>query len=563
MWKTILKSMDFYSPEIKLNIGKNRTSYRNLFSGFLGFISLGIIFGWMAYFMIQFIQGHNYNIITNIEPSRNIKLEYHNFPIMFRLTDATNKILNDSDRLVGFRSLYWWLNGSVQMSKEIKMEKCDLNKHFGEYSYLFINTSEIDSFYCLVPRPSNYSVDGIYGDKYKYSFYNIYIHFCTNDTNKDDCYDISTIHSVLSNPYIEVRSLDYTMNNFMDLPGSLFVRYDRHPISSSSFKRIWMFLRSYNYSTDDGYITKTIKSQNFFMVESFRYDTDLRDLQTGSFIPYSFCTYTILNYSQVNNIFRSFKKIQNLVADTGGIIKGVMTIFFLLNYTVSHNILSEKLVNSTCSLFLDEEEAKNFSKRNSIFIEQTPKKERTLLNFATVNEVPNVTFSEMKLSKEEMRNAKSFDYNELDVCSNHHSISKDKSSSSVYLDKKLTKANLKTAKKNKQKKVKLNLYHYLLPFVCFKNNQMVKNLTKKMKIVHEKMNVIYMINKFNDIEKLIDLLFSNEQKLLFSLIPWKIFDSQNVPSDYEIDRCYNFINMKRNKTEIDYKLIKMLLEFNG
>jgi len=504
--------------------------------------------------------GNHYDIITNIIPDRNVKVDYYKFPIMLRLTNSKSLIFNNSERLIGYRMLYWWLEGDSQKYEEIKMEKCDINKHFGEYSSLF-DSSDIETFYCLLPRSNNYTLNGLYGDKNSFSYYNFYLHFCTNSSTKNDCFDLNTIKNTLQNPFLEVRSIEYVLNNFNKFPGSLVVRSDRHAISSSVYKRIWMYIRSFNYTTDEGYILSSINLQNFFMVDSFRYDVDLRDFMTGSSIPYTFCTFTLLNYSHVNYTYRELMKLQNLIAQSGGIIKGIMSIFFVLNYLTAQHLLEEKLANSTCSLFSDNEKDQRIEVNSERTINNYPafKPYKTEVKLATIEGNPNFNLYERKCDLETLKRVNSCNFNELDVISEKSYSKRTKTPDNlVLLEMALTLEKIRKAQRKKNKMTKLKFYQYLLPFCCFSNSKSIKNLKKRMEIVYDKMNVIYMIKKFHEIEIISDLLFTHEQKILFSLIPWNLNQFRKDPSFSDINKSYNYILMNQDNNVINKNILKMI-----
>ena len=84
---------------------------------------------------------------------------------MLRLSTEKVQPYNDTKRLYSI-SLKLKIGGgshSSQWTEDIEMEQCDINKHFGEFAFLFKDISDLNSFFCPVTRMENQSVVGIYG----------------------------------------------------------------------------------------------------------------------------------------------------------------------------------------------------------------------------------------------------------------------------------------------------------------------------------------------------------------------------------------------------------------
>ena len=76
------------------------------------------------------------------------------------------------------------------------MEQCDINKHFGEFAFLFKDISDLNTFFCPVTRMENQSVVGIYGGEKVFQYYHFYITMCINSTEFSNCYDEKTIPNI-------------------------------------------------------------------------------------------------------------------------------------------------------------------------------------------------------------------------------------------------------------------------------------------------------------------------------------------------------------------------------
>ena len=88
---------------------------------------------------------------------------------------------------------------------------------------------------------------------------------CINSTESPNCYDEDTITKYLKATYLDVRSVDYNLdsNGAHDKPYSLFVRSDRHSVSNTVYKRIWMYMESIDYYKDIGLVFESKELYRF------------------------------------------------------------------------------------------------------------------------------------------------------------------------------------------------------------------------------------------------------------------------------------------------------------
>ena len=210
-----------------------------------------------------------------------------------------------------------------------------------------MNTTQIDldTFYCVVPRLQNQSIYGIYGNTEPFGFYHVYFYMCANQDIDDKCIEMEEIKQILSNTYLDMRSVNYLIDsqNVKDVKIPI-VKVDRHMVSMTVYKRIWIYLSSVEYITDDGLVFSKKSNNTFHQVDSYRYDVDMRKIENGT-IPYTFLTVTILSNGQIKIYNRSFVKIQEYIGTIGGILKCISTGCFFINYLISLNSYYINIMN--------------------------------------------------------------------------------------------------------------------------------------------------------------------------------------------------------------------------
>ena len=335
-----IKNFDFFSTKAKFTFNKKgETRMKTVIGGIISLISISCSIAFSLYFFVSFITKTNKSLISSTNHSDRINItDSNNLPFLFRFSDVENRPYSNPEQIYKIQ-LKFWYGGSdnnseitQQYTNNINVEKCDINKHFGIYKSVFEHYTDLDTFYCVVPRLQNQSIYGIYGNTEPFGFYHVYFYMCVNKEKDDNCIEMNDIRHVLSNTYLDMRSVNYMIDsqNVKDVKIPI-VKVDRHMVSMTVYKRIWIYLSSVEYITDDGLVFSKKSNNTFHQVDSYRYDVDMRKIEDAT-IPYTFLTVTILSNGQIKIYNRSFVKIQEYIATIGGILKCISTGCFFINY---------------------------------------------------------------------------------------------------------------------------------------------------------------------------------------------------------------------------------------
>ena len=387
--KSMITNLDMYSSEVYFTINSGNKRIQTIYGGLITITATIAMITLSVLFLIQFFQGSSSSVLSKDESTEDLNITLNNYPFMLRLSTEKVHVYNDTARLysITLKLKVGGGNYTSQWTDDIAMEPCDINKHFGEYAYLFKEIEDIDTFFCPVGRMANQSVVGIYGGEKVFQYYHFYITMCVNSTESSNCYDEATMTKYLKATYLDVRTVDYNLdsNGAHDKPYSLFVRSDRHSISNTVYKRIWMYMESIDYYKDIGLVFESQELYSFFKMNSFRYDMDVRDIFHGVTIPGTFANLSVLNYSNKRTYFQKYMKAQEFFANMGGITKIISVIALILNYGFSEAAYKTKIMSY---LF---EEIKEVKKRKSV---------------ATVNSNFNGTIGATKTSFATIQNTK-------------------------------------------------------------------------------------------------------------------------------------------------------------
>ena len=366
MMKIITKA-DFLSRSAKFTFNdKGDVTYQTFIGGIISLISIIGSLSLCTYFLFSFFKREETSVVQSTTTDQFINNTYsHLMPILIRITDTNSKIFENADYMYNITLKFWYggsndssLNGNApQISVDIEMEKCVYDKHISqEYKKALLNFNELDTYYCPIIRNYNQTLYGIYGSVFPFSYYSFTIRFCQNSTENQLCYPLEYTLNKLEESYLEVLLIDYSLDSFQKKQvGTLTYKRERFMISSTMFKRIWLYLENIQYIIDEGYIFTKYEIQRFHRYNSVRFDVDSRDTTKVNY----FSTLTILNTSQTSIYFKNYLKIQDLFAILGGIIKAFTMFGTFANYFNSLNCYYFKLITD---FILENNNDKNYRK---------------------------------------------------------------------------------------------------------------------------------------------------------------------------------------------------------
>ena len=349
--KKCIKNFDFLSHKIHFTFDdegkiRNKTFIGGGLSCCYFLLSISVI----IYFIFKLLNREEFSVLYSNERKTDLNITYsHNLPFMLRLSDYDKKPINQENL---FKiTLKFWFNyyneeyGDYLLDKydEILLEKCDINKHFGEFKNYFESILNIDTFMCPLKRLTNQTLYGVYGDNHEYSFYHFYFSKC-NISENEHCVSEEKSKRLLENAYLDLIYIDYSINHFNQTDmKTLLIKRDRFGISSSVYKRIWLYFNNIRYYSDDGLIFSSNKLNNFHQFDSIRIDTDLKDI-TNSDEPETFLTISIGNSGIVGVYNRKYLKFQDYLGIMSGMIKFLSFLIDFLNFNISNNSYYRKLI---------------------------------------------------------------------------------------------------------------------------------------------------------------------------------------------------------------------------
>ena len=250
-----IKKFDFLSYQAHFTFNdKGDKRYKTLMGGILSLITIVISSGFILFFSYKLVFKKDANLFFSSERNETISIKYsYKLPFIFRLSDSFSIPLNN-ENLYNISFLVWYnyfdneTNKFIQRYDKVSIEKCNIEKHFGDYKKYFSDVSDLQSYFCPKERLSNQSLYGIYGDDKPFIYYVFYFSKCKNLSDNNLCLSNEKIDEKLSDIYLDIKFVSYSIPKSNDLNShNVMIESDRFLISTSVYKRIWLFFDYINF----------------------------------------------------------------------------------------------------------------------------------------------------------------------------------------------------------------------------------------------------------------------------------------------------------------------------
>ncbi|KAL4427198.1 hypothetical protein ABPG74_013402 [Tetrahymena malaccensis] len=446
---------------------------------------------------------------------------------------------------------------------EIPMKPCKKqNFQLNQTSQYFSNLPNIDQMYCLADENQDIFIQGNF-DQDTYALIRIEFRPCTG---KSYCRQYDEIVKILTSSYVAMYMSDVIVN-----PGDLnpyqYVGKDIFWNNSPRVSRdVDVYFRNIVMQSDEGALFSdigTLKSTQF----SYFQESIIFEQQN-----YFFSVQLRFEKQKQTNFVRKYKKIDRLLAETGGIAKALIMIGFIFFHPLNQILLKQQIVNDL--FYFQKQQAKHEQKQvknhgkeiyyNSKVKMQKPKCQednnlnqqqnlkqqplKLIENSSQLNpkKIPltinNSVNQDQKLSLQQI--SPQFTTN-----LNHHQINQDlsnKNQNGTSLDKIFNSNPKNTINKSTKKeqnhfqKFKLSwtqcLKYYLFPWGDIQRvKQFVEQTTK---IFYQHLDVGEIIQKQIEFEKIKQILLDNDQVKILEYLPKPTLDMSQLFSQKEINISY-------------------------
>ena len=586
----------------------NSHSFRSIFGGIITIIFLFVIvtfFSYHAYvflFKLKIEYIHSNTIVDNC-PFINLT------NIKFNLGFGLQFTINGSNAFDSYKkyfdysmSINEWIGGPSHIKKYIfKLKYCDIKDFDYDVNDTFYNI-KLNKFYCpIINETTNYTLEGLYTDKY---FKFIEIIFKLNEYSKNNLDEVKEF--MKNNP---VEMIIYLMDSSIDYenrlnPISKYINEINKWLDFENRKETQITYSDVEFEDDQHYYLNSIKKINFayldYNVDSFRLvkrNENLDDDILGTFIIKA--SYRKIKYKRI------YQKLPSFLAHVSGLIELIYLISFFIVRFLDKILIDKIIINKMfkfrgnnnfnfdyLKILCREDKLKNDKlKNNNSFHYQNKKIDDEIDNENYNNNNEFVISSQRTINNNEINN-KNIKYNNYFNKINVYSIKKKtiNENANSFQNKNNTKSSnlkfinyfnkqlLNQNKKENKTKVNIKLYDLILYKLCecFCN---LKNKVKN-KIIKNKINyyldIFDYINKIQEIDLIKYILIDdNNQTILFEYLTKPIINfneydnNENIKinrykkKDYEnLYDIYKEININNklnsNTNKIEDKLINLI-----
>ncbi len=303
---------------------------------------------------VSFIQKKNLTIVSFDDNRPHIaSAELSKEPIFFRVSDLNTGKMVDQKILTVLPFLAEFKNGKYSET-ELETEQCKLNKHFKDPD--LVKNENVENYLCLKDDLSM-----LFDSKKGYKRYiNIFVVKCGTygKTKPSDCLDRKLIDEDVSMGY-------YFYDAFY--PITTVDHYNKsNPTNKSFFTKKYKLVDGFltemmNILVNDRYITdKGLVFEDLDINDGFTIKEDRVSRYPKGNLPFLGVWQLMPTPNLIYTTKRSYEKIQNLMADLGGILKFIITVASFITNFVTEKIFYVDMSNFFIS---NEDEKKNVAKR--------------------------------------------------------------------------------------------------------------------------------------------------------------------------------------------------------
>lgn len=601
----LLESCDIIGREPKLklaNSGRNRT----VWGGFLCLsIYLLMILGFLYFGQEIYFKVVPATVVSSelIEQEDSISLDKNNFLFFLSIKDRFGNFIKEEDGYFNF-NIYLenyissngknlneesaLLNQTTYMNKTVlTMETCSTNS-FGKYSDLlsYVNPN---NWKCLKSAQDRATLPIIKGGLHFPLLSNLKIQI--TKCIKGTCKSSSEINDKLNGAYVVIKYYDafFNFRNFTNFIENVF-REDKIYLFSDWTKSVKYEIMQVETFSDKGYILEDFSIEKVFLKNSFlefisyvnNYETINKNNTTEisqNFLKNILCDISFQPSYEKKTFYRKYYKVQNLVAEMGGLAKSFVVLAYFLNFFHDHAKYYEKLIDSLFDIedlfkyyqYYNPQDKKIFKKyRDSIILKNTKAlddlrayefeknsssvhniKHNNYLHGLRLNKNVKVTdaktenyFQQDNISETETTKKRTEDLREvrkLDEQANHEngndqnenleSIESNNEMDNYIENLKKNSNHKENFYKLKKRKFTLNFWEYIKIFFCSKKPEFTNKyniVAGGREMINTRTDIIYIMKKNLELDRFKNLMLKDYQILLLNSLSKFMLDPERV-----------------------------------
>jgi hypothetical protein len=541
----IFKQLDMLGTPIKLRM-KRKEDYRSVLGGISTIIFFVISLVIIVSFGRELIYKENPKVTLSkaFQTGGRIKMT-NNFPLVLNVIKRGGFTILDAEKIYSIKMVTFNVTGTSNgvpniIKNPVNISICkeeDLNGRINELLST-MNPPTLSAFYCL-KQNQNMEIFNNIGFSF-FNYYALLINRCVNGTGII-CKSNAEIDDIFSQSvFINIINPDYYFDsNSLEDPGQFYSKVFSFPISTSFYKRIYIYYKNIDYITDYGYLFPQLRNQSYYQFDNFK--EDIFFSRNVAFSPETIAEIS-LTTSQIKDVYyRNYYKVQNLAADVSGILKVIMIVITLVIEFLNVNWIKNQVLNPIFVIGGGLEE--NIEETNKI-----KKDFKIIQGITNINYINNTNNKNLK-SEIVQIHSQNLILNNLNSNININNLQENNNNISNY-NKQLQNPSEKQKHSNKFENISKNkvTYKHILCRCLFKNRVYYNKLIKSSdKIINNFTDIRQIIKKVNEIELMKNIIFNDNQKKIFNFI--SLFPAENM--DIESNYSKRILNSNLNNELID------------
>lgn len=568
--KELIKFVDIFGQPISLTLNKYKSS-KTIFGGLLSIFMMALLLSMFIVTAQDLFNRSNPQVAVesvNLKELPEIYLDKNLMPLALALTSDSNLVFNKPEYFKYNFSVLWG-NTSESLTETFY----DLTECRKEFFPLISNetyeSSLISDYMCV--QDQNVSIWGSWQES-SISYVSLSVRMCQNktDTSGPPCASEEEISRFLRKNSVFFTFLfqDSIINTGLsENPVEYTVKSMYSSLKQETYKIIEVYLKNQTLLSDDGFI---FKSSNIF--ETFKYDYHTYD--DSNLLENKILVEIIVQLSKNKSIIkRRYQKIQEVLAGVGGLGNLLNTTFIIISYLFSTVRMHEALLNEIYDYDIERVHKINIKKIKTHSENNTTnlKKEYSSrvikrIDLGKINQEFKKNYSHRvegtEIKVKELESLKNNSNNQSDISfvsdNNKHQKKSLQNPEEIieFLNERKTRH-----------KLEFSYYEIIKIYLCCKNcfypNLRRKyNLYKKSKsYVLDVLDITFIIQKIEELEKLKIVVFSPEQLALFNYISKQLISlDENKIANHKLSSIKSCVN---NQEELIRKIINVKNRMNS
>lgn len=344
----ILYCLDlFKSPMYLLFDSKRKVS-----SVFSSLISLGIILFLLIFFFQSdiFSKKSPISSVQSIATASRPNIDFHSENMVFAigLTDyVTNEVHDPSVFSLALWAYGYYANGEPIYEINKTLVKCK-EEYFKDYGTAFTDL-DMQKYYCM--EQNSFTLQGYWDEKIT-QFIEIKVNKCNNQTMNNTCKSNEEIEQFFKEE--KYFSIFYTDNmidiNNYEKPIQRLYKNKYFLMDGRISKKITFYFKKVDFFNDDGVIYSNDQTQNSFLFGNFEVDYVSENSEW-------IANLLLYTSSETYVVKRRYQKIQEVIANLGGLANALVIFGYLLTALEKQFIYFTTTISRLCSGYAKKSES--------------------------------------------------------------------------------------------------------------------------------------------------------------------------------------------------------------